>query len=128
MWKCVTTSIFPLPLRGRAETKSGVLLLNMRVWKNSVKSIINKVLIIVNTGLEELYKKYYNKGLDILDFHCNKFGHEASNNDDEEWKFLVLHVKSQKILNVISLILNFKLIKKVSSNNFLLEDIHLLLN
>ena len=42
----------------------------------------DKVLIIVNTatgcgftpqyeGLEELYKKYHDKGLEILDFPCN---------------------------------------------------------
>jgi glutathione peroxidase len=48
-----------------------------------------KVVLIVNTatgcgftpqyeGLENLYKKYHDKGLEILDFPCNQFGHQAA--------------------------------------------------
>jgi len=61
----------------------------------------DKVLIIVNTatgcgftpqyeGLEELYKKYHDMGLEILDFPCNQFGHEAPGNDDEIHQFCTL--------------------------------------
>ncbi len=53
-----------------------------------------KVLLIVNTAtgcgftpqyesLEQLYKKYHNQGLEILDFPCNQFGHQAPGSDDE---------------------------------------------
>ena len=61
----------------------------------------DKVLIIVNTatgcgftpqyeGLENLYKSYHDKGLEILDFPCNQFGHQAPGNDDEIHQFCTL--------------------------------------
>ena len=57
-----------------------------------------KVLIIVNTatgcgftpqyeGLEKLYEKYHEKGLEILDFPCDQFGHQAPGTDDEIHSF-----------------------------------------
>ena len=57
-----------------------------------------KVLLIVNTatgcwftpqyaGLEDLYKKYHERGLEILDFPCNQFGHQAPGTDDEIHEF-----------------------------------------
>ena len=60
-----------------------------------------KVLIIVNTatgcgftpqyeGLENLYKKYYDEGLEILDFPCNQFGSQAPGSDDEIHQFCQL--------------------------------------
>ncbi len=50
-----------------------------------------KVLLIVNTatgcgftpqyaGLQDLYNKYKEKGLEILDFPCNQFGNQAPGN------------------------------------------------
>ena len=53
-----------------------------------------KVLLIVNTatgcgftpqyeGLETLYEKYHERGLEILDFPCDQFGHQAPGDDDE---------------------------------------------
>ncbi len=53
-----------------------------------------KVLIIVNTAtgcgftpqyeaLEKLYQTYHDKGLEILDFPCDQFGHQAPGTDDE---------------------------------------------
>ena len=60
-----------------------------------------KVLIIVNTatgcgftpqyeGLEKLYKKYHDKGLEVLDFPCNQFGNQAPGTDDEIHEFCAL--------------------------------------
>ena len=53
-----------------------------------------KVLLIVNTatgcgftpqyeGLQNLYNKYQPQGLEILDFPCNQFGHQAPGSDAE---------------------------------------------
>lgn len=53
-----------------------------------------KVLLIVNTatgcgftpqyaGLQELYEKYKEQGLEILDFPCNQFGHQAPGTEGE---------------------------------------------
>jgi glutathione peroxidase len=60
-----------------------------------------KVLLIVNTatgcgftpqytGLEKLYAKYHDKGLEILDFPCDQFGHQAPGSDDEIHQFCAL--------------------------------------
>lgn len=53
-----------------------------------------KVLLIVNSAtgcgftpqyeaLESLYEKYNEKGLEVLDFPCDQFGHQAPGSDDE---------------------------------------------
>lgn len=60
-----------------------------------------KVLLIVNSatgcgftpqyeGLEKLYKKYHDKGLEILDFPCNQFGNQAPGTDAEIHEFCSL--------------------------------------
>lgn len=57
-----------------------------------------KVLLIFNSAtgcgftpqyesLENLYKKYHEQGLEILDFPCNQFGHQAPGSDDEIHEF-----------------------------------------
>ena len=67
----------------------------------SLENYRGKVLLIVNTatgcgftpqyeGLEKLYKKYHEKGLEILDFPCNQFGNQAPGNDDEIHEFCTL--------------------------------------
>lgn len=54
----------------------------------------DKVLLIVNTatgcgftpqyeGLQDLYEKYKDNGLEILDFPCNQFGGQAPGTDEE---------------------------------------------
>jgi glutathione peroxidase len=60
----------------------------------SLSELKGKVVLIVNTatgcgftpqyeGLEYLYKKYKEKGFEILDFPCNQFGHQAPGDNDE---------------------------------------------
>ena len=67
----------------------------------SLSDYKSKVLIIVNTatgcgftpqydGLENLYRKYHEKGLEILDFPCNQFGTQAPGSDDEIHEFCAL--------------------------------------
>ena len=60
----------------------------------SLSQYKGKVLLIVNTatgcgftpqyeGLEFLYKKYKDKGLEILDFPCNQFANQAPGTEEE---------------------------------------------
>ena len=64
----------------------------------SISQFKGKVLIIVNTatgcgftpqyeGLENLYKKYHEQGLEILDLPCDQFGHQAPGSDNEIHEF-----------------------------------------
>ncbi len=74
---------------------------NMNNEDVSLSKYKGKVLIIVNTatgcgftpqyeGLENLYKKYHDKGLEILDFPCNQFGNQAPGTIDEIHEFCAL--------------------------------------
>ena len=75
------------------------------VDRNGKKIALNeykgKILIIVNTatgcgftpqyeGLENLYKQYHDKGLEIIDIPCNQFGNQAPGTDDEIHEFCAL--------------------------------------
>ena len=64
-------------------------------------SLKGKVLLVVNTatgcgftpqyeGLEKLHAKYHARGLEILDFPCDQFGHQAPGSDDEIHSFCAL--------------------------------------
>ena len=119
------------------------------------------MLIIVNTatgcgftpqyeGLEKLYKKYHDKGLEILDFPCNQFGSQAPGSDDEIHQFcqfkyntsfdqfskvdvngenenpLFTYIKNQKTEDVIEGMKNkisMKAIEKISTTAKKTEDI-----
>jgi len=61
-----------------------------------------KVLLVVNTatgcgftpqyeGLQNLYEKYKDQGLEILDFPCNQFGGQAPGTEEEIVSFCQLH-------------------------------------
>lgn len=68
----------------------------------SLSAYRGKVLLIVNTatgcgftpqyaGLQSLYEKYQDQGLEILDFPCNQFGHQAPGTDAEITAFCQLN-------------------------------------
>ena len=61
-----------------------------------------KVIMIVNTAtgcgftpqyepIEQMYRDYHDKGLEILDIPCNQFGNQAPGTDDEIHEFCTLH-------------------------------------
>lgn len=67
----------------------------------SMAEFKGEVLLIVNTatgcgftpqykGLEELYRKYRDRGFVVLDFPCNQFGHQAPGTDAEIGEFCTL--------------------------------------
>ena len=62
----------------------------------------DKVVLVVNTAtgcgftpqykeLEEMYEKYHDQGLEILDIPCNQFGGQAPGTDDEIHEFCTMH-------------------------------------
>ena len=67
----------------------------------SLSKFKGKVLLVVNTatgcgftpqyeGLEKMYQKYHEQGLEILDFPCNQFGNQAPGSDEEIHEFCTL--------------------------------------
>ena len=67
----------------------------------SLKQFKGKVLIIVNTAtgcgftphykpLEEMYEKYHDQGLEILDIPCNQFAGQTPGTDEEVHEFCTL--------------------------------------
>lgn len=61
-----------------------------------------KVIMVVNTAtgcgftpqyepIEQMYRDYHDKGLEILDIPCNQFGSQAPGTDDEIHEFCTLH-------------------------------------
>lgn len=67
----------------------------------SLKQFKGKVLLIVNTAtgcgftpqykdLEEIYEKYHDRGLEILDIPCNQFAGQTPGTDEEVHDFCTL--------------------------------------
>ena len=68
----------------------------------SLKDYEGKVIMVVNTAtgcgftpqyapIEEMYKEYHDKGLEILDIPCNQFGGQAPGSDSEIHEFCTIH-------------------------------------
>ena len=68
----------------------------------SLSQFKGKVIMVVNTAtgcgftpqykpIEQLYKDYHEKGLEILDIPCNQFGNQAPGSDEEIREFCTLH-------------------------------------
>ena len=128
----------------------------------SLNEYKGKVLLIVNTatgcgftpqyeGLENLYQKYHDKGLEILDFPCDQFGHQAPGSDLDIKNFCVsryntsfdqlskIEVNGDKEIPLYTYLkdmqpneevkglknkMAMKAIKKISKNDFKDSDIH----
>ena len=69
--------------------------------EQSLHDYKGKAMLVVNTaskcgftpqyaGLEKLYKKYEDKGLVVLGFPCDQFGHQEPGNEDEIKNFCSL--------------------------------------
>ena len=80
--------------------------LNPKNEEVSLKQFEGKVLLIVNTAtgcgftphykdLEEMYEKYHDQGLEILDIPCNQFAGQTPGTDDEIHEFCTLHYNTQ---------------------------------
>ena len=61
-----------------------------------------KIIMVVNTAtgcgftpqyapIEQMYKDYHDKGLEILDIPCNQFGGQAPGTDEEIHEFCTVH-------------------------------------
>ena len=70
-----------------------------------LSTLRGKVLLVVNTAtgcgftpqyeaLEKLYEKYHAQGLEILDFPCNQFGHQAPGDEAEIHAFCTAKYKT----------------------------------
>lgn len=72
----------------------------------SLKEFEGKVMIVVNTAtgcgftphyepLEEMYKKYHEQGLEIIDIPCNQFAGQTPGTDEEIHEFCQLHYNTE---------------------------------
>jgi glutathione peroxidase len=70
--------------------------------EKKLKDYKGKVLLVVNTasqcgftpqykGLQELYAKFKDRGLEVLGFPCDQFGHQEPGNDEEIKSFCELN-------------------------------------
>lgn len=76
--------------------------LTNRGEKKSLADYKGKILLVVNTaskcgftpqfeGLESLYEKFRDKGVEVLGFPCNQFGKQDPGSDDEITEFCQLN-------------------------------------
>ena len=67
-----------------------------------LESLRGKVILVVNTAtgcgftpqyapIEQMYRDYHDKGLEILDIPCNQFGAQAPGSDEEIHEFCTMH-------------------------------------
>lgn len=72
----------------------------------SLSEYKGKVIMIVNTAtgcgftpqyeaIEQIYEKYHDKGLEIIDIPCNQFGNQAPGSDNEIHEFCSLFYHTQ---------------------------------
>ena len=72
----------------------------------SLKDFEGKVMVIVNTAtgcgftpqykdLEDMYEKYHEKGLEIIDIPCNQFAGQTPGTDEEIHEFCTLKYNTQ---------------------------------
>ncbi len=72
----------------------------------SLEGYKGKVIVVVNTAtgcgftpqykpLEEMYEKYHDKGLEIIDVPCNQFAGQAPGTDEEIHEFCTLKYNTQ---------------------------------
>lgn len=71
-----------------------------------LKNYKEKVLLIVNTAtkcgftpqykeLEQMYEKYHDKGLEIIDIPCNQFGEQAPGTNEQIREFCTLNYNTK---------------------------------
>ena len=72
----------------------------------SMKQFEGKVVLVVNTAtgcgftkhykdLEDMYEKFHDKGLEIVDVPCNQFAGQTPGTDDEIHEFCTLHYNTR---------------------------------
>ena len=90
----MTDTVYDFVVPGKKKTEK-----NLADYKG-------KVLLIVNTAskcgftpqyteLEEIYEKYKDQGLEILDFPCNQFGQQAPESEEDYHSFCQLNYKTK---------------------------------
>ena len=86
---------------GVAHEAASIYDFKVKTWDGkevSLKDYQGKAILIINSaiacgftpqyeGLEEIYQKYHEIGLEILDFPCNQFGAQAPGTDEEIHQF-----------------------------------------
>ena len=93
----------------KEEFRMSIYEISVKNAKGEDVSLANykgKVMIVVNTAtgcgftpqykpLEEMYEKYHDKGLEIIDVPCNQFAGQAPGTDEEIHEFCTLKYNTQ---------------------------------